>query len=153
MNISNLTTAQLNQIIDLKEQIEALQSQLDSIVDSGGEIPIPSKLKGGKKKRHMSASARAKIAAAQKARWAKTKGTTSKPARAKRKLSAQHKRKLLIALAKARKIRWAKYQTAEATTKGAKRKIRKVKAETRAKLAAAAKARWAKVKAEGKTKL
>ena len=30
-NITNLTTTQLNQIIAIKEQIEALQSQIESI--------------------------------------------------------------------------------------------------------------------------
>jgi len=40
MNITNLTTTQLNQIIAIKEQIEALQSQIESIA-GGGELPIP----------------------------------------------------------------------------------------------------------------
>ena len=38
-NLINLTTAQLHRIIAIKEQIEKLQGQLDSI--AGGEIPVP----------------------------------------------------------------------------------------------------------------
>ncbi len=35
-----LTTGQLHRIIAIKEQIEALQGQIDSIAGGGGEIPI-----------------------------------------------------------------------------------------------------------------
>jgi hypothetical protein len=33
-NLANLTTSQLNQIIAIKEQIEALQGQIESIADA-----------------------------------------------------------------------------------------------------------------------
>jgi hypothetical protein len=113
-NITKLTTTQLNQIIAIKQQIEALQSQIDSIAGDGGgenDIPIPA--------------------------------TEDAPVRAKRKyhLSATHRRKLMKALAKARKMRWAK------------KKDRRSSPAVRAKLRAAAKARWARVKAEGKSRL
>jgi len=69
---ASLTSKQLRQAADLKEQIERLQQQLDSLL--GGESPAASKPKQGrKKKRKMSAEARAKIGAAQKKRWAKQK--------------------------------------------------------------------------------
>jgi hypothetical protein len=70
------------------------------------------------------------------------------PTRAKRKyhMSAAHRRKLIKALAKARKIRWA---NAKAARKG-KRRMSKA---GRAAISAAAKARWAKARAEGKTRL
>jgi hypothetical protein len=58
-------------------------------------------------------------------------------------LTAAHRRKLVKALAKARKIRSAKL-------KAAKKKDRRSSQAVRAKLRAAAKARWAKVRAEGK---
>jgi hypothetical protein len=94
-------------------------------------------------------------------------------------MTAAHKRKLIKALARARKIRlakikgrkgkrrisaagravmsaagkarWAKVK-GSATPKPAK-KDRRSSRVVRAKLAAAAKARWAKVRAEGKTRL
>ena len=115
MNITELTTSQLNQIIAIKEQIEALEGQLDSIA-SGGEVPSPA--------------------------------TEEAPAPGKRKyhMSASHRRKLIKALAKARKIRWAK-------AKAAKKKDWRSSPAVRAKLSAAAKLRWAKARAEGKTRL
>ena len=78
--------------------------------------------------------------------------TEEAPAPAKRKyhLSAAHKRKLIKALARARKIRWAKAKRTK--TKPAKKDWRSSPA-VRAKLSAAAKARWAKARAEGKTRL
>ncbi len=113
-NLSNLTTSQLKGILVIKEQIEALQSQIESITSGGGEIPIP---------------------------------FTEEAPKKKRRISAAHRRKLMKALAKARKMRWAKLKG-----KGTKKDWRSSPA-VRAKLSAAAKARWAKVRAEGKTKL
>ncbi len=145
-NLTNLTTGQLRDIIAIKEQIETLQSQLDSIA-GGGEISTPSGQKGPKKGRR-SAAVRARMAAAQRARWARIKGTgpaDSKPAKKKkRKLSAAHRRKLIKALAKARKMRWAKMKATKATPKKGKRRL---SAAGRAAISAAAKARWAKQRA------
>ena len=95
-NLRDLTTSQLHRIIAIKEQIEALQGQIESIVagGGGGGIPIPS--------------------------------AEEAPVPAKRKLSAAHRRKLVKALAKARKIRWAKIKGAAATdSKPAKKKDRR----------------------------
>jgi hypothetical protein len=108
MNISNLTTAQLRQVLALKEQIGALQSQLDSIAAGGsaGEIPIPA-VEEAPKKRRRSAAVRAKMAAAQQARWAKIKGTGAtdfKPAKKDRRSSPATRAKLRAAA----KARWAK---------------------------------------------
>jgi len=55
------------------------------------------------KKRTMSLSARRRIAAAQRARWAKLKKAQAKPVRAKRKLTAAGRRAIAAALKK----RWA----------------------------------------------
>jgi len=62
----------------------------------------------GKKRRKMSASARAKIAAAQKKRWAKQK-IKAKPAKKKRKMSAAGR----AAIRAAQKARWAKIKAAK----------------------------------------
>jgi len=121
INITNLTTSQLRQVLALKEQIEALQNQIDSI--AGGEVPSPS--------------------------------TEDAPTPGKRKyhMSAAHRRKLIKALARARKIRWAKAKAkGKAKSKPAKKDWRSSPA-VKAKLSAAAKARWAKARAEGKTRL
>jgi len=74
-NLANLTASQLKSIIAIKEQIEALQSQIDTIVSGGGEVPSSLTSDAPKKvSRRMSAAGRAKIAAAQRARWAIVKG-------------------------------------------------------------------------------
>jgi hypothetical protein len=38
-NLTDLTTSQLRQIVAFKEQIEALQAQIDSIIAGDGELP------------------------------------------------------------------------------------------------------------------
>jgi hypothetical protein len=84
INLRDLTTSQFRSILAIKEQIEALQFQINSIVAAGGgEIPIPS--------------------------------AENAPVPAKRKLSAAHRRKLIKALAKARKKRWTKIKGEAAT--------------------------------------
>ena len=98
----NISVEQLKHAITIREKIEALQGELAAIM--GGEIPIP---KPGKRK--MSASARAKIGAAQKARWAKVKGTSAKP---KRTMSAAGR----AAISAAAKARWKKTKAAGKTT-------------------------------------
>jgi hypothetical protein len=119
MNIRNLTTTQLRQILAIKEQIETLQSQLDSIAGGVEVPPIPA--------------------------------APEAPAPATRKyhMTAAHKRKLVKALARARKIRWAMAKAA----KPGRKKDRRSSPAVRAKLRAAAKARWAKARAEGKKTL
>ncbi len=61
--------------------------------------------------RRLSAAARAKIAAAQRARWAKFRANTGKTAKAKRTLSAAARRKI----AAAQKARWAKVKARKKT--------------------------------------
>jgi hypothetical protein len=64
--------------------------------------------------------------------------------RIKRRLSAAHRRKLIKALAKARKIRWAKAKAAGTNSVPKKRHMSRA---GRAAISAAAKARWAKIRA------
>lgn len=107
MSVTTLTAQELRRAADIKERIDALQSELDSLLGSETKTPAAAQ---GPKKRNMSAAGRARIAAAAKARWAafrKAKGETKaeKPAaRKKRKFSPASKARL-SALAKAR---WAK---------------------------------------------
>jgi len=74
--ITSLTPAQLRTAANLKEKIVALQKQLDTLL--GATVKSVAVAKPTKKKRTMSASARAKIAAAQKARWAKVHAAKKK---------------------------------------------------------------------------
>jgi hypothetical protein len=149
-NLHDLTTIQLRRIIAIKEQIEALQGELSTIAGDSGEFPPPSPEEKPRKGRR-SAAVRAKMAAAQKARWARIKGNgDSEPAKkGKRRLSAAG-RAAIIAAAKAR---WARVNGTKVAAKTAKKADRRSSPAVRAKLAAAARARWAKVRAAGKTSL
>ncbi len=103
-NLVNLTTAQLHRIIAIKEKIESLQAEIDSIAGGDGKIPISASVEVPKKRR-MSAAGRARISAAAKARWAKLKGTKVEALPTKRrKMNAAWKAKL----AAAARARWAK---------------------------------------------
>ena len=100
--LSSLTTAQLRHAADLKEKIGALTKELSLLLGASA----PASAKAPKKKGGMSAAGRAKVAAAQKARWAKIKA--AKPA-----VKAPAKKRTMSAAAKAKlsamaKARWAK---------------------------------------------
>jgi hypothetical protein len=104
-NLISLTTTQLRQAADLKEKIEAMTKQLASLL--GASTPAPAK---ASKKRGMSAAGRARVAAAQKARWAKIKKAkpAAKAPAKKRTMSAAAKAKISAAA----KARWAKIKAA-----------------------------------------
>jgi hypothetical protein len=108
------TLIQLKEAITIAEQIEGLQARLASLlggsVSSASVDPAPKAAptpvaKAGK--RTMSPEARARIAAAQRARWAKSKGTVkapvASPTKKKGKLSPEGRAKIVAAL----KARWA----------------------------------------------
>jgi hypothetical protein len=95
MNILDLTINQLKRAAAIKEQIEDLNKELRSILAAPATSgPAP------KKKRAMSASAKQNIAAAQRARWAKVRGT--KPAAPSVKAAAKAKKKTMSPAAKAK---------------------------------------------------
>jgi hypothetical protein len=76
----NLSSAQFRRAAALQEKIEAMQAELASLLGSGPAASGKGKKdtdQPAKKKRTMSASARKRIAEAQKARWAKQKAATA----------------------------------------------------------------------------
>jgi len=112
MSILSLSAFQLRKAADLQEKITSLESELASIL--GGEtqssaVVTPS---AAPKKRGMSAEGKAKIAAAQKLRWAKFNAaqpeSATKPAK-KFNMSAAAKAKISAAA----KARWAKIKAAK----------------------------------------
>ena len=150
---------QLKRAIAISEQIDALQSQLAAVL--GGSSPASAKAaasgKSRKGKRTVSPEARAKMAAAQRARWAKRKGAAApaaKPEKKKRGLTPEGRARLAAAM----KARWdarkkgapaptAKAQKPAAAPKAPKAKAKRViSPEARAKMAAAARKRWANAK-------
>jgi hypothetical protein len=105
-SINSLSVQQLRQAANLKEQIEALEKELSQLL---GSTPKPVAAKAPKKNGGMSAAGKAKVAAAQKARWAKIKAAkpvvaAAKPAKKKFTMSAAAKSKISAAA----KARWAK---------------------------------------------
>ncbi len=154
MSSINLSVQQLRQAADLKEKISALEKQLSQILGSTAIVAA----KAPKKKGGMSAAGRARVAAAQKARWAKIKSgkpvaKVAQPAKKKFTMSAAAKAKLSAAA----KARWAKVKATKPAVKAvvssAPKKKGGISAEGRARMAAAAKARWAAAKAAGKKTL
>jgi len=73
MSLSNLTPAQLRNAADLQEQIEALKQALSRLSGTPTAVAtVTAAARPGKRgPKIMSPAARAKIAAAQSARWAK----------------------------------------------------------------------------------
>jgi hypothetical protein len=106
---------QLKRALAIAEQIQQLESEFARIVGGTSSVASapktaaasPIKRKG---KRTMSLEAREKIAAAQRARWSKSKGTSAAVVKApaaapkkKRKLSPEGRARIVAALKK----RWA----------------------------------------------
>ena len=141
----NITPTQLRKAADIQERIQSLQNELGQLL--GGEVATPAQATEAPKKRKFSAAARAKMRAAQKARWAARRAqaqpvpTAKKPAEAPKK-----KRKMTDAWRKALARAWA---ARRAKGKAVQKLKRKFSAAGRAAISAAAKARWAKVKAAG----
>ena len=69
--LNNLTAAALRRAADLKDQITALQNELDGILT--GDVSKPAEARPPKRRRRMSAEARAKISLAAKRRWKNAK--------------------------------------------------------------------------------
>ena len=144
MNISDISASQLRQAASLKDQIQSLENQVAKILGSATTATTP---KPAKKKGKMSQAGRANIVAAQKARWAKQKGT--KAPKAKGKMSPAAKAKLSAKL----KAIWAARKAANKQTPSVVQKSKgrgKMSSAQKAKLSAKLKAIWAARKAAKK---
>ena len=92
-NMIGLSPSTLRRAADVQEQILSLQTELGQLLGNSGsaETAAPAEVP---RKRKFSAAAKAKMRAAQKARWARIKGSAASPAAlpepaAKKKMSAQ----------------------------------------------------------------
>ena len=106
--MTHLSASQLHRAAAIKHKIESLQKQLVRLLGGSSGATAP------RKRRKMSAAARAKIAAGARARWAKVKGRKSdaKPVKkARRKMSAAARAKISAAA----KARWKKAKAAGKT--------------------------------------
>jgi len=108
--------ATLEKGLEIRKKIEALKSSLADLMGGVGELPIPFAAKGKKdgRKGKRSAATRAKMAAAQKARWAAKLGkavpaaAAKAPKKKKRTMSPEARAKI----AAAQRARWAKQKKA-----------------------------------------
>jgi hypothetical protein len=69
-SIASLSAKQLRRAADIKDKIQSLEKELEQILSFSIKPAAPA---ATRKRRKMSAAGRARIAAAQKARWAKIK--------------------------------------------------------------------------------
>jgi hypothetical protein len=106
-NLQNLTVEQLRKVVAIKEEIERLEAKLAKVGGGRGpgRPPGSAAAPAVRRRRKMSAAAKARIAAGQRARWAKVKGLKAgKQVKKKRKVNAATRARL-AAVARAR---WAK---------------------------------------------
>jgi hypothetical protein len=127
MSMTNLTAQQLHRAAEIREQTENLEKDFASLLAVTGDAPVTVRRRGrpaksvvapalpaSKPKRRMSRAARAKMAAAATARWAKIKeaGKAVAPAppasKPKRKVSKAGRARLSAAAKK----RWAAVKAA-----------------------------------------
>jgi hypothetical protein len=137
----NITPTQLRKAADIQEKIQSLQEELGQILS--GEVSTPAQTTEAPKKRKVSAAGKARMRAAQIARWAKIKGTApaiESATEPKRKMSAQGLANIRAGVAK----RMA------AQGKAVQKPKRKMTAAWRKALERAGAARRAKGKAAGK---
>jgi hypothetical protein len=122
MSTPTISVDQLKRAIVIAEQIEKLEAELNQILSgrASTQAPTTAKTKAAKTgKRTMSPEARAKIAAAQRARWAKSKGEAAKPAvdskgpKSKKKQKGGMSAAGRAAIVAAQKARWAKVKAAK----------------------------------------
>jgi hypothetical protein len=139
----NITPTQLRKAADIKERIDALQSELNEILGGSGPVEAP-ETEAPRKKYKFSAAGRARMRAAQKARWAALKAAKGEPVKkGKRKMSAEGLANIRAGVAKRMAAKGKAVQ---------KPKKRKMTPAWRAALARAWEARRGKAKA-GKAKL
>ena len=112
-SLATVTAVQLRQAIAIKEQIEALETELATIFGAGPASVTTKAAPAGK--RTMSAAGRARVAAAQRARWARQKGSAPQALEApkpKRKISPEARQRMVAGA----KARWAKNQARKAAS-------------------------------------
>ncbi len=113
-NISYISVGQLKRAVVVREQIEKLEAELVAILGEGQSGAPAVTANGHTGRRKMSAAARAKIGAAQRARWAKQKknAPAGAPKAGRRKMSPAARAKI----AAAARARWAKAKAANRKT-------------------------------------
>ncbi len=105
MNLATIEIGSLKRAIVIRERIDVLQRELEGIIGTRAAAVF-----AGTGKRHtMSAAGRARVAAAQRARWAKLKGAERSSSTKRRRVMSPAARAKIAAAAKKR---WAKAKAA-----------------------------------------
>src|SRR5215470_5021594 len=101
----DISVKDLQEAISIRQQIDNLQRRLSSLLRGAPQRPTTSPTATAAPGRFFSPATRAKLAAAARARWARTRGTAAPAAPAKKKgqLTAAGRRKLSQLM----KARWA----------------------------------------------
>ena len=113
--LQNLSPQQLRHAANLRERIDALEKKLIAILGVPAGPTSASVTKTKRPKRRFSVATRAKMAAAQQARWAARKAGASrvaKPAAPVKKAKKQVSAAARARLSAAAKARWAKVKAA-----------------------------------------
>jgi len=110
--LTNVSVKQLKRAVVVRKRIEALEHKLAKILGAPSAISTQQMAAVKPRRRKMSAAARARIGAAQKARWARQKGAALVPKKPRRKMSAASRAKI----AAAARARWAAVKAANRKT-------------------------------------
>ena len=117
--MSPLTSDQIDRANLLVREMERIETELQVLFGKGGGVAVgkAQAISEEPKKRTMSPSARARIASAQRARWAKARSASGKPATGKKSpAKASGKKRRIMSpearakIAAAQKKRWAKFR-------------------------------------------
>jgi hypothetical protein len=131
----DISVKDLQEAISIRQQIDNLQRRLSSLLRGAPQRPTGPTAAG----RYFSPATRAKLSAAARARWARTRGTGgAAPARRKGQLTPAGRRKLSQLM----KARWAARRKAGGT-KPSTRKKGALTPAGRRRLSELMKARWA----------
>ena len=144
----DISVKDLQEAISIRQQIDNLQRRLSSLLRGAPQRPATSPTAPG---RFFSPATRAKLAAAARARWARTRGTVAaapgkSPAKKKGQLTAAGRRRLSQLM----KARWAARRKAGGKPKASSRKKGALTPAGRKRLSELMKARWAARRRGGK---
>jgi hypothetical protein len=146
--VMDISVKELQEAISIRHQIDNLQRRLSSLLRGAPQRPTAPAAPTAAG-RYFSPATRAKLAAAARARWARTRGTagaTAAPARRKGQLTPAGRRKLSQLM----KARWAARRKAGGTKKPSGRKKGALTPAGRKRLSELMKARWAARRRAGK---
>ena len=134
--VMDISVKDLQEAISIRQQIDNLQRRLTSLLRGAPQRPSgPTQ-----SRRYFSPATRAKLSAAARARWARTRGTGgATSARRKGQLTPAGRRKLSQLM----KARWAARRRAAGTQKPSRRKKGALTPAGRKRLSELMKARWA----------